>query len=135
MSAVPARQVRTDAAARPGRTTEAAGTRRHLHAVATPQPARSLGPFVATCVLIALAAIASVLVVNTQMTQGAFERRDLKIEIANLHQERASLVGQLESLSAPAALAAQAEGMGMVPASSLGFVSIEDSAVLHQGQG
>lgn len=137
MSAAPLRQSRPVGAgqtARPKPASAPSPGARHLHAVATPEQARSLVPFAVTCVLILLGALGAVLLINTHMTEGAFERRDLKIEIATLHQERDALVSELESNSAPRYLAAAASDLGMVPASALGFVSIEDSAVLHQGE-
>ncbi|WP_152649891.1 hypothetical protein [Demequina globuliformis] len=136
MSAAPLRQSRPVSASQPSRSrgaSSAPAPRRHLHAVAAPEQARSLAPLAIACVAIVLAALASVLLINTQMTQGAFERRDLKIEIASLHQQQAALVSELESFSAPNYLASAAEELGMVPASASGFISIEDSTVLHQG--
>lgn len=136
MSAAPVRQARPVHAAQPvkKRGTEHASPRRHLHAVSTPDQARSLAPFAITCIVVVLAAMAAVLLINTQMAKGAFERRDIKIEIAQLHQQQAALVSQLEGFSSPQYLASAADELGMVPASALGFISIEDSTVLHQGE-
>ncbi len=64
------------------------GRRDHLRAVAAPEQARSLVPFAWTCALIVVGALSAVLFINTSMAGGAYERRDLKIEIANLHEER-----------------------------------------------
>ncbi len=92
-------------------------------------------PFAWLCVAIVLGSMAAVLILNTTMASGAYERRDLKIEIASLHQERASLVTQLESNSSPQFLANEAADMGMVPAETLGFVSLKDAVVLEsEGQ-
>lgn len=108
--------------------------RPRLRAVGTPEQARSLAPFAWACVLIILASLGSVLLLNTAMAQGAYERRDLKIEIATLHQERSSLVSALEANSAPNRLANAAEKLGMRPHETLGFVSIDRGAVLNQGE-
>ena len=43
---------------------------------------------------IIIGALSTVLLVNTSMARGAYERRDLKIEIANLHEQRSTLVTQ-----------------------------------------
>lgn len=80
-----------------------------------------------------LGALLAVLLLNTSMAAGAYERRALKIEIANLEQQRAVLVTQLEDNSAPQHLAQRAQDLGMEPAETLGFVSIADAAVLQQG--
>jgi hypothetical protein len=91
MSAAPARQFRPVArpqypATNPGL---APRPRDHLRAVAAPEHARSLVPFTWMCIGMIFAALAAVLVLNTTMAEGAYERRDLKIELADLHQQRA----------------------------------------------
>ncbi|GIG54282.1 hypothetical protein [Demequina activiva] len=138
MSAAPLRRPRTSTAV-PTRATQPRerGTsqdRRHLRAVSAPEQARSLAPFAWTCVLIIMAALASVLAITTAMSEGAYERRDLKIEIAQLHQQRAALVSELEANSSPTYLAEAARGLGMEPHTTLGFVSLTDQAVLKQGE-
>lgn len=133
MSAAPLRQQRPTTRAGAPRTKPAEAPRRreHLRAVAAPEQVRSMAPFAWLCVSIVLGAMAAVLLLNTTMASGAYERRDLKVEIAQLHQERASLVTQLESNSSPHFLANAASDMGMVPAETLGSISLEDSVVLE----
>lgn len=106
-----------------------------LRAVPAPAQARSIAPFAWLCISIIVAALGAVLVLNTAMTEGAYDVRDLKIEIASLHQERAAALTQLEANAAPASLAADAAALGMVPAERLGFVSLADDAVLGEGGG
>jgi hypothetical protein len=138
MSAAPLRRPRVASApaaprtAQP-RTRSGQEGRPHLRAVTAPEHARSLAPFAWLCVLIIMGALASVLAITTAMSEGAYERRDLKIEIAQLHQQRAALVSELEANSSPTYLAEAASGLGMEPATTLGFVSIADGAVLEQG--
>lgn len=133
MSAAPMRQQRpaTRASVPLQKPASAPRRRDHLRAVAAPEQMRSMVPFAWLCVSIVLGAMAAVLLLNTTMASGAYERRDLKIEIASLHQERATLVTQLESNSSPQFLANVAADMGMVPAETLGFVSLKDSVVLE----
>lgn len=132
MSAAPVRQQRPATRTTHSRTPAQAPRRSaHLRAVAVPEQMRSMAPFASVCVLIVLGAMAAVLLLSTTMATGAYERRDLKIEIANLHQERAALVTELESNSSPQFLAKVASEMGMVPAETLGFVSLKDSIVLE----
>jgi hypothetical protein len=104
---------------------------RHLRAVAAPEQARSLVPFAWTCALIIIGALTAVLFINTSMARGAYERRDIKIEIANLHEQKASLVTQLEQKSSPDQLGADARGLGMQPAARFGFISLADSLVIE----
>ncbi|WP_296664468.1 hypothetical protein [Demequina sp.] len=132
MSAAPLRQQRP-ARGRPA-APPAPGERPHLRSVQAPEPSRSLVPFAWACVAVVLAALASVLLVNTAMAEGAYERRDLKIEIASLHKERAGYLETLEANSSPANLAARAEGLGMAPAMALGFMSLSDGIVLETGK-
>ncbi|WP_084127090.1 hypothetical protein [Demequina sp. NBRC 110054] len=107
----------------------------HLRAVAAPEQARSIVPFAMLCVSVIVAALASVLLINIAMTEGAYERRDLKIEIAQLAQERDDLVTELEESSAAPRLAQRASELGMQSADTLGFVSLEQGVVLKQRTG
>ncbi len=109
------------------------GRRDHLRAVAAPEQARSLVPFAWTCALIVIGALGAVLLVNTSMASGAYERRDLKIEIANLHEQRSALVTQLEQKSSPDQLGADAQALGMQPAQQFGFISLGDTIVIESG--
>ncbi len=103
----------------------------HLRAVAAPQQARSLGLFAMACIAIVLGALATVLLLNTVMARGAYEAVVVRREIATLHQERATLLTQLEAASAPAGLATTAQSLGMVPAQRMGFVFLEGGSVLE----
>jgi hypothetical protein len=67
------------------------------------------------------------------MAKGAYQSRDLKIEIANLHQQRATALTKLESKAAPGALAAEAQSLGMVPADHIGFITLATGHVLQAG--
>ncbi|MDN4483969.1 hypothetical protein [Demequina lignilytica] len=149
MSAAPLRQQRPIPRQRPdqragapatGRASRSAagarpsGPQRHLRPVAAPEQARSLMPFMWACILPVVGALAAVLLINTAMAEGAYERRDLKIEIAALHQEAETLSETLEANGAPEALAARAEQLGMAPATALGFMSLSDGIVLENGK-
>jgi hypothetical protein len=69
------------------------------------------------------------------MAEGAYEARDLQLEIADLHQQRATALTQLEANAGPGALATQAQTLGMVPAARLGFVTLSTGVVLEAGGG
>src|SRR6187431_2393269 len=119
MSAAPARLRPTAPGGRPlARPTPAAAPPRrdHLRAVATPAQSRSLAPFASLCMLIIVGALASVLLLNTAMAGGSYEAQHMRQEIADAHQQRATLLTELESASAPGDLAASATELGMVPA-------------------
>ncbi len=137
MSAAPLRQSRQASHARPSTAgTQAGGAqerRAQLRPVAAPEQARSLLPFMWLCIGIVIAALSAVLLINTTMAEGAYERRDLRIEIAGLHQESQSLQEGIEANGAPMSLAQRARDLGMVPASAQGFVSLSDGIVLENG--
>ncbi|WP_144276402.1 hypothetical protein [Demequina sp. NBRC 110053] len=133
MSAAPLRRPRTVPASARQQATPTSRQRPELRAVSAPEQARSLAPFAWSCLAVILGAMLAVLMINTAMSQGAYERRDLKIEIAQLHQQRASLISELEANSSPALLADAAAELGMQPHQQMGFVSLTDGLVLQQG--
>lgn len=90
-------------------------------------------PFAWTCALIIIGALSAVLLLNTSMARGAYERRDLKVEIANLHEQRSALVTQLEQKSSPDQLGDAAKALGMQPAVQFGFLSLADQIVIESG--
>lgn len=102
---------------------------------ATPAPeySRSLVPFVAMCVAIVLGSLIAVLVLNTTMTQRAYETRDLRTELAELENQRSELLATLEADGSPQALVQAALALGMVPAPRVGFVTIESGVVVAPG--
>ncbi len=132
MSAAPLRAAARPLTAAPApRTSEQ--RREHLRAVSAPQRSRSIAPFAALCVALVLAALGAVLVLNTSMAEGSYEQRSLQIEIADLHQQRAAALTQLEANAAPGKLAAAATALGMEPAKQIGFVSLENDQILDAG--
>lgn len=130
MSAAP---LRSSAPLRGPSPTRDAPRRERLRPVSAPQHERTLAPFAWLCVAIVLAALGAVLALNTSMAEGAYESRDLKVEIADLHQQRATALTQLESNAAPGALAQQAQTLGMVPADNIGFITLATGQVLEAG--
>jgi hypothetical protein len=85
------------------------------------------------CVAIVVGSLVAVLVLNTTMTQRAYETRDLRTELAALENQRSELVATLEADGSPQALAQAALALGMVPAPRVGFVTIESGVVLAPG--
>jgi hypothetical protein len=104
-----------------------------VSAMAAPEYSRSLVPFVAMCVAIVLGSLIAVLVLNTTMTQRAYETRDLRTELAGLENQRSELLATIEADGSPQALAQAALALGMVPAPRVGFVTIESGAVVAPG--
>ncbi len=130
MSAAPLRSN-----ARPGAAPPAVRQQRasHLRAVTAPHHSRTIVPFAWLCVGIVLAALSTVLVLNTTMAEGSYLARELSIDIAQLHQQRAAILIQLEANAAPEALAQRATELGMQPAGRIGFITLESGKVLQEG--
>jgi len=101
-----------------------------LRLVRAPQHARTRVPFVLLCIAILVSALLGALVLNTSMARGAYQAHDLQIALAQEARTEQDLTAQLLAHKAPAALAASARALGMVPASGLAFLRLSDGAVL-----
>lgn len=132
MSAAPVKRRPATAAPRPSRAARPS-PRPQLAVVQAPSASRSLLPFAALCIGIVLASFAAVLIINTAMTAGASERRDLRLELDALHERRAELVTGMEFNSTPTSLAAAAERLGMVPAGTPGFIELATGTIIEVG--
>lgn len=97
------------------------------------QTAGSVIPFVVLCVLVVVIALVSVLLLNTSMVKGAYDAHDLSIEISDLEQRRAELLTEIDAQAAPQQLADRAAELGMVPVTTVGFVSLADGTVVTAG--
>ena len=114
-------------------SSRALSSRASVSAMAAPEYSRSLVPFVAMCVAIVVGSLVAVLLLNTTMTQRAYETRDMRSELAKLENQRSELLATIEVDASPQALAVAAQALGMVPAPRVGFVTIETGAVLAPG--
>lgn len=109
---------------------------REVRAVSVAAPDhRSVVGFVAMCVTVVLASLVAVLLLNITMTERAYEQRDLTLDLARLQEERVDLITAIESHGAPQNLAAAAEALGMVPATSVGFVELSTGDVTEPAGG
>lgn len=111
----------------------APSSRATVSAMAAPEYSRSLVPFVAMCVAIVVGSLVAVLLFNTTMTQRAYETRDIRSELSALEDQRSELLATLDADASPQALALAAQGLGMVPAPRVGFVTIQSGVVLAPG--
>jgi len=68
------------------------------------------------------------LVVNILLAQDAFTLSELKAEAKVVADQREAINRQIESVSSPAALAAQAEALGMRPSQSPVFLNLDAQA-------
>jgi hypothetical protein len=87
-------------------------------------------PFVLLCITILVGALLGALLLNTSMARGSYQAHALQAELAQLARGDQELNTQLLAHKAPAALAASAGKLGMVPAPELAFLRLSDGAVL-----
>lgn len=76
------------------------------------------------------ASLLGVLLLNTAMAQGEYERYALATRLAQSAQQQQELVTQLDEKAAPARLAERAKALGMVPSTTSGYLRLSDGAVL-----
>ncbi|PFG35887.1 hypothetical protein ATL41_0587 [Flavimobilis soli] len=95
-----------------------------IHLVAAPARSRSRVPFVLLCMAVLVAALVSVLLLNTAMAHGAYEERDLQSTIARLAEQEQALLADLDAKSSPGALAKRARELGMVQDSTPAFIDL-----------
>jgi len=104
--------------------------RPRLRVVRAPAHARTRVPFVLTCIGALASALLGALLLNTSMAQGEYDRYELQTRLAQSAQAQQEMRTRLEQLSAPAALAAAAAELGMVPSTTGGYLRLADGVVL-----
>lgn len=86
-------------------------------------------PFVLLLVVLLGVGMLGLLYLNTSLNQDSFELSELKQETQELTDEQQELQGDIDSYSAPDALAKRARELGMVPGGAPAFLR-EDGSVL-----
>lgn len=79
-------------------------------------------PFVLLMVLLLGGGLLGLLLLNTALNQGSFDKSRLKRQNAELSDEEQALRQQLEAASAPGELARKAEELGMIPGTNPAFI-------------
>ena len=100
-----------------------------LRLVQAPVHARSRVPFVLTCIAILAAALLGTLVLNTAMADGSYEAQRIKRELAVQAQVADRYRAELDALTSPQALAAQAQRLGMVQVANPGILRLSDESI------
>jgi len=118
---------RTRPTSRPDRLRDAA--RPELRVVEGTIPRRSTVPMVILALVVLLLSIIVPMVLNTQMAETSFEIRDQQLQLNQLDAEAWSLQSELQQVSSPVALEEAARAHGMVPAGSIGFISLDAGTV------
>lgn len=94
-----------------------------------PDPRKVAWPLVVVLVFTVVLALGLPLVMNTHMAQRAYEIRHMRVELAELRTETAALESELLEAASPERLAEEASSIGLVPAASIGVISLEDGTV------
>lgn len=89
-------------------------------------------PFVLVVVTILVGGLLGLLLLNTLVAQGSFRLSDLAKTSKGLQLQEQDLTKQVEALEAPAALAARATQLGMVPGGPPAFLKLPEGKVLGQ---
>jgi hypothetical protein len=129
MSAQAAARVGASSVARPARSVPATRPTPRLLLVRAPAQTRTRVPFVVACMAILAMALLAALLLNTTMARGAYEQRDLDLELARLASSQQDLSAALDQRASPAELAVAARALGMVQARSTGWLQLADGTV------
>ena len=97
---------------------------------AVPAPAPSHGGMLLVCAGLLLSGLLTLLFLNMSLAEGSFTVHELQRTAGELSEAEDALEQSITAVSSPAALAASASRMGMVPAASPAFLRLEDGAVL-----
>jgi hypothetical protein len=95
-----------------------------------PAAAPSHGGMLIACAGLLLSGLLVLLLLNMNLAEGSFQVHELQRTADELAETEKALEQEITAISAPAALAAAASRMGMVPASSPAFLHLEDGTVL-----
>jgi hypothetical protein len=129
MSAQAAARVGASSVPRPARPAPVTRPTPRLLLVRAPAQTRTRVPFVVACMAILAMALLAALLLNTTMARGAYEQRDLDLELARLASSQQDLSAALDQRASPAELAASARALGMVQARSTGWLRLADGTV------
>lgn len=101
-----------------------------LRLVETPAQERSATVFLASLVVLLMAAFVLVLLMNTEMANGAYKKQALTTEISNAALQTQTLQTSLDNYATAPNLAKQARALGMVQMVNPGVISLVDSEIL-----
>lgn len=87
---------------------------------------------VLACTAALAAGLFAVLMLNTIISQGAFQQNELEIELIGLAEHEERLVRELQVAESPLRVERAARRLGMVPAASPVFLSLADGRVLGE---
>lgn len=106
-------------------------TRPQLRLVSPLRPERaSRGVFALIVTGLLGLGLVAMLLINTQLAQGAFVVSDLSQQLKQLQEQEAVLNEEVAAVAAPSALSSRARGLGMIPSETPVFLRVPDGEVL-----
>lgn len=105
-----------------------------LSVVPTPAPARGFWSVVLVCLLLAAASFSVAFHLNTRMVQGAYEIKNISVELNEAAAREATLKKDVIAVATPQQLRARAEGLGLVPAVGAQHIDLETGVITAPAQ-
>lgn len=102
---------------------------RELRIVEGARPRRSVLAILVLLVIVAMASVVASMVLNTRMAQTSFEIREQQLALNELEAKSWTMRAELDRKASPTELERAAKANGMVPAGSLGFISLDKGTV------
>ncbi len=117
------------------RLTDKQAWKPRLQVVRSPEPSRSLVPFLALCLGVLLCALVAALLLNTAMAVSSHRVHEQQIELAQLRETQAEMQARLDSTGSPSELRQRARSLGMVPAEATVYISVASQSIVSAGEG
>ncbi|VEI12607.1 hypothetical protein [Trueperella bialowiezensis] len=100
-----------------------------LSVVPTPAPARSFISTVFVCIGLVVGAVVGAFHLNTLMIQGAYDVKNISVELNEMVAREATLKKDVLGLSTPGELRVRADALGLVPAQGARHVNLETGVI------
>jgi len=84
--------------------------------------------FIAICAAVASFGLLAMFGLNLALTQGAFQVRELKLQVIEMNELREASLSQVARTSAPERLAQSAARLGMIPSTKPQFLDLNQSS-------
>lgn len=105
-----------------------------LSVVPTPAPARGFWSVVLVCLLLLVASFSVAFHLNTRMVQGAYEIKNISVELNEAAAREETLKKDVIAVATPQQLRARAEGLGLVPAVGAQHIDLETGVITAPAQ-
>ncbi|WHU61236.1 hypothetical protein QEV61_09730 [Trueperella pyogenes] len=100
-----------------------------LSVVPTPAPARGFWGAVVLCAIFLIASFSVAFHLNTRMVQGAYDIKNITVELNEVAAREATLTKDVIAVSTPNELRARAQGLGLIPAAGALHINLETGVI------